>query len=65
MKHWVFNEELGFPQCPVCNRWVHVYQGNATMNYCPNCGEPLDGKEFKKHTRSGQVIMPKQKTTLT
>ena len=65
MKQWVFNEELGFPQCPVCRRWIHVYQGDAKMNYCPNCGEELDGEEFKKHTQHGQVIMPKQKTTLT
>lgn len=55
MKHWIFNKELGFPQCPTCKRWIHVYQGDAMMNYCPNCGERLDGEEFKSHTRHGEV----------
>lgn len=53
---WVFNNELGFPQCPACKRWLQVYQGDAKMNYCPNCGIPLDGEEFEKRTQNGQVI---------
>lgn len=55
MKQWIFNEMLGFPQCPVCKRWVHVCQGDMEMNYCPNCGERLDGEEFRKRTRNGCV----------
>ena len=64
MKQWIFNEMLGFPQCPVCKRWIHVCQGDAEMNYCPNRGERLDGKEFKKCTLNGRVATEKQSIVL-
>ena len=47
MRQWIFNDILGFPQCPICKRWIHVCQGDAEMKYCPNCGERFDGKCFK------------------
>ena len=60
MKHWIFNRELGYPQCPICMRWIHVFSGDAVMNYCPNCGEHLNGEEFKKHTLHGEVTQQKR-----
>lgn len=32
-------------KCSLCGKWVDPLQGNADMNYCPNCGARMDGKE--------------------
>lgn len=49
MKKWIYNKALGFPQCPHCKKWIHVFQTAMTMNFCPDCGTPLDGEDLKKN----------------
>lgn len=30
-------------KCSLCGKWVDPLQGDADMNYCPNCGAKMDG----------------------
>ena len=32
-------------KCSLCGKWVDPLQGDADMNYCPNCGAKMDGEE--------------------
>ena len=32
-------------KCSLCGKWVDPLQGDADMNYCPNCGARMDGEE--------------------
>ena len=38
---WIGTEGLDFPQCSACGRWLDVLQGDAKLNYCPNCGAEM------------------------
>lgn len=35
-------------KCSLCGKWVDPLQGDADMNYCPNCGAKMDEKEQKQ-----------------
>ena len=38
-------------KCSLCGKWVDPLQGDADMNYCPNCGAKMDGEEQEnEHT---------------
>ena len=32
-------------KCSLCGKWIDPLQGDADMNYCPNCGAKMDKKE--------------------
>lgn len=32
-------------KCSLCGKWIDPLQGDADMNYCPNCGARMDEKE--------------------
>lgn len=32
-------------KCSLCSKWIAPLQGDADMNYCPNCGAKMDGEE--------------------
>ena len=32
-------------KCSLCGKWVDPLQGDADMNYCPNCGAKMVGEE--------------------
>lgn len=34
-------------KCSICGKWIDPLQGDADMNYCPNCGAKMDGEERK------------------
>ena len=31
-------------KCSLCGKWLDPLQGDADMNYCPNCGAKMDDK---------------------
>ena len=37
--HW----EGKIYKCSLCGKWIDPLQGDADMNYCPNCGARMDG----------------------
>lgn len=30
-------------ECNICHKWLIVEQGDADMNFCPNCGADMRG----------------------
>lgn len=38
--HWVDNNEVFV--CSECGKWFDMLQGDADMNYCPNCGARME-----------------------
>ena len=32
-------------KCSLCGKWIDPLQGDADMNYCPNCGAKMDEEE--------------------
>ena len=32
-------------KCSLCGKWIDPLQGDADMNYCPNCGARMDRQE--------------------
>ena len=31
--------------CNKCGKWIDILQGDADMNFCPNCGARMEGSE--------------------
>ena len=31
--------------CNKCGKWIDILQGDADMNFCPNCGARMEGTE--------------------
>lgn len=39
-------------KCSLCGKWIDPLQGDADMNYCPNCGAKMDGEEQENEDNS-------------
>ena len=42
---WIDGDVL---MCSECGRWIDVLQGDADMNFCPNCGCRMVGDSLEK-----------------
>lgn len=51
-------------KCSLCGKWIDPLQGDADMNYCPNCGAKMDEKEQENEMAKENDIQNKEKAIL-
>lgn len=50
VRHGKWEDNAYIWKCGSCHKWLLVEDGDADMNYCPNCGAKMDGR-----TDDGQI----------
>ena len=40
---WADNNDIWL--CNNCGKWIDILQGDADMNFCPNCGADMRGEQ--------------------
>lgn len=43
VRHGKWEDNAYIWKCGSCHKWLLVEDGDADMNYCPNCGAKMDG----------------------
>lgn len=44
VRHGKWEDNAYIWKCGSCHKWLLVEDGDADMNYCPNCGAKMDGR---------------------
>ena len=54
VRHGKWEDNAYIWKCGSCHKWLLVEDGDADMNYCPNCGARMDGGTYDDYRHDDQ-----------